>query len=177
KDKKKIVKKTRKVKKTEVVADEAVTSEAPIEGEATARPDETLAEQPETTEIVPEEELDELKQEFVEVEEMVFDKDKKKIVKKTLKVKKPEAVSSEAPIEGETTARPDETLAEQPETTEIAPEEELDESKQEFVEVEEMVFDKDKKKIVKKTRKVKKPQVVADEAPIEGEAPARPHEN
>src|SRR5699024_300730 len=112
---------------------------------------------------------------------MVFDKHKKKIRKKTRKVKKPEAVSSEAPIEGEATARPDETLAEQPETTEIAPEEELDESKQEFVEVEEMVFDKDKKKIVKKTRKVKKPEVVADEAvtseaPIEGEATARPDE-
>src|SRR5699024_8362311 len=139
-------KKTRKVKKPQVVADEA-----PIEGEATARPDETLAEQPETTEIVPEEELDELKQEFVEVEEMVFDKDKKKIVKKTRKVKKPEAVSSEAPIEGETTARPDETLAEQPETTEIAEEERVGEAKKEMVEGAEMVYDKDKKKIVKKT--------------------------
>src|SRR5699024_2533186 len=137
--------------------------------------------QPETTEIVPEGELDESKQEFVEVEEMVFDKDKKKIVKKTRKVKKPqvvadEAVTSEAPIEGEATARPDEPLAEQPETTEIVPEEELDESKQEFVEVEEMVFDKDKKKIENRRGKGRESEEVADEAPIEGETTARPAE-
>src|SRR5699024_9152489 len=117
-----------------------------IESEVSGRPEEQPSEHPETTEVVPESE--EAIEESLTTEELVFDKDKKKLVKKIKKTKKPQESSPETLIESEVTGRTDEQPSEHPETTEVVPESE--EAIEESLTTKEMIFDKDKKKLVKK---------------------------
>src|SRR5699024_12326533 len=91
----------------------------PIDSLHTARPIEQPSDQPETTEVVPESE--EAIEESLTTEELVFDKDKKKLVKKVKKTKKPEELTAETPIESEETGRTDEQPSDRAETTEAVP--------------------------------------------------------
>src|SRR5699024_7220206 len=143
-----------------------------IESEVTGRTDEQPSEHPETTEG--ERESEGAIEESLTTKEMIFDKDKKKLVKKIKKTKKPEELTAETPIESEVTGRPEEQPSEQPETTEVVPESE--EAIEESLTTEEMIFDKDKKKLVKKIKKTKKPEEISPETLIESEVTGRPEE-
>src|SRR5699024_5277870 len=140
-----------------------------IESEVSGRPEEQPSEHPETTEVVAESEG--AIEESLTTEEMVFDKDKEKLVKKVKKTKKPEEISPETPIESEVSGRLEEQPSEHPETTEVVPESE--EAIEESLTTEEMVFNKDKEKLVKKVKKTKKPEEISPETPIESEVSGR----
>ncbi len=148
-DKKKVVKRTKKFKKPDEIDATEIVKLAP-----------------------------ELKQEeSIAIEEIITDGDKKKIVKRIKKLKKPDnEVHTLLSVNTNVSSQTDDLSKEIIENVEIIPDS-LEKSVDEFITVEEITIDGNKRNVVKRTKKSKKPDVVENiPFPIDTDVKTQPTE-